>query len=553
VGVIGPAVRAQWVPIAVGSVLAMLHQAAETAVPLAIGTVVDRAVVPGDGGAMLRWALVLIGLFLVLGTAGLYGYYLLELGSQRIAHHVRHRVVARVHDARGGIDARSGDTVSLASNDAEAVGNTSYAIGLGLAAIPPLVGGAAVLLAISVPLALVVLVGLPVVLGMVALLSRPLTGRMEAEQDAVASATGVATDLLRGLRVLKGLGVEDAATARYRHASREALSARLRSARFLGGYTGLTLATSGLFLVVVAAVGGRLALEGRISVGELVTAVGLAQFLAAPLRMVAEAGAMAAAARASAQRMRALLAVPPALEDALRPESPGAVRGELELRGVVAGPLAGLDLAIAAGEHVGVVASPAEAAALLDVLARRRDPEAGGVLLDGVAFPRRSLRALRRDLLVGDHDAVLFSGTLGENVAATARPGADLRPALDASDAAEVAAAAPDGLDARLDDGARVLSGGQRQRVALARALAADPPVLVLHDPTTAVDAATEHAVARRVARLRRGRTTVVVASSPALLDACDRVVLLDGGRVATQGAHTTLVADPRYRELVLG
>lgn len=548
-----PALRRRWAPVAAGAVLAAMHQASETAVPLVIGIVVDRAIVTGDGAAMLRWALVVVALFCVLGTAGLYGYQLLERGAQWIAHDVRARVAARVLDPRGGVDARSGDTVSLASNDAEAVGRVSFAVGLGFAALPPLVGGAVVLLTISRPLALVVLGGVPIVVGAVAVLSRPLTTRMHAEQDAVASATGMATDLLRGLRVLKGLGAEEAGTARYRRASGEALAARLRSARFLGGYTGVTLGVSGLFLVVVAWVGGRLALAGEITVGELVTAVGLAQFLVSPLRMVTEVGTFAAEVRASARRVRALLDTPPAVTDSTGPV-PTEVRGELVLRDVTAGALAGLDLTVGRGEHLGVVAAPAEATALLDVLARRREPSAGEVTLDGVALAEVPLRALRRALLVTDHDAVLFSTTLAGNVAAAAPPGADLAPALAASDAAEVVATVPGGLDARLDDGGNTLSGGQRQRIALARALAADAPVLVLHDPTTAVDAATEHAVAGRLAALRRGRTTVVVASSPALLGACDRVVVLRDGRVSAVGGHAELArADAGYRELVLG
>jgi putative ABC transport system ATP-binding protein len=123
---------------------------------------------------------------------------------------------------------------------------------------------------------------------------------------------------------------------------------------------------------------------------------------------------------------------------------------------------------------------------------------------------------------------------------------------LAAAGADELVRTLPGGLGADVGERGGRLSGGQRQRVALARALAVDAPVLVLHDPTTAVDAVTEARVAEGVRALRRGRTTLLVCSSPALLAACDRVVLLEGDEPALSGTHHELAADPRYREVVL-
>jgi len=122
-----------------------------------------------------------------------------------------------------------------------------------------------------------------------------------------------------------------------------------------------------------------------------------------------------------------------------------------------------------------------------------------------------------------------------------------------AADADEVARGLPDGLDAMLGDGARTLSGGQRQRIALARALATEAPVLVLHDPTTAVDAVTEARIAARLRQMREGRTTILVTTSPALLAVTDRVVFLHDGAVRADGTHGDLAAgDETYRETVL-
>ncbi|MGV9771963.1 ATP-binding cassette domain-containing protein, partial [Streptosporangium sp. NPDC003464] len=176
---------------------------------------------------------------------------------------------------------------------------------------------------------------------------------------------------------------------------------------------------------------------------------------------------------------------------------------------------------------------------------------AGGGLggVEGAAEPRADIRMA---VLVAEHDADLFEGTLRGNV--TAAPGsADPERAMAAAGADEVARTLPEGLDTAVSERGRSLSGGQRQRVALARALAADRPVLVVHDPTTAVDAVTESRVATGIREIRRGRTTILVTTSPALLAVADRVALLDGGRVVDTAPHADLVRrHAAYRTAVL-
>jgi putative ABC transport system ATP-binding protein len=222
------------------------------------------------------------------------------------------------------------------------------------------------------------------------------------------------------------------------------------------------------------------------------------------------------------------------------------------LRGLRRRGLRDLNLEIGAGEHVAIVADAADGAALVELLGREADPDAGGIELDGVAYTALDPDLLRGVVRVSAHDAELFDGSLGENLGAAA-PHGRLDAALVAADVADVAAALPGGLDATLGERGRSLSGGQRQRVALARALASDAVVLVLHDPTTAVDAVTESRIATRVRELRAGRTTITITSSPALLACADRVVLIAGGQAGASGLHATLLHDDdRYRAAVL-
>ena len=222
----------------------------------------------------------------------------------------------------------------------------------GISAIVGLLVGAVVLLWISLPLGLIVLLGTPVLLWLGHLLSKPLERRSEAEQERAAHASGVAADLVAGLRVLKGIGAEDAAVDRYRRTSRGSLVATLRAARAEALQNGMVLALTGCFIAVVALVGGRLAVQGDISLGQLVSAVGLALFLLGPLEVFAWVNADLAQGRASAARIAGVLATPQAVTIG-GGRLPQPVRGEVRLRGVSHGGLHEIDLDIAPGELLG--------------------------------------------------------------------------------------------------------------------------------------------------------------------------------------------------------
>ncbi|GAA3486147.1 ABC transporter ATP-binding protein [Streptomyces cremeus] len=561
--------------LAIGSVLGASHQAAEALVPVVIGLVVDRAVGRSDGGLLLWWLAALAVLYVVLSYSFRFGARAWERAAEKAAHTLRVQLVSRVLDPRGGADEGRlpGALTSIATEDARRVGLVSMASIVGVANFTAVLVSAVVLIRISLPLGLVVLLGTPLLLWLGNLLGKPLERRSHGEQESAADASGTAADLVAGLRVLKGIGAESAALARYRATSRDALTATLRAARAQAWQGAVILVLTGVFIALVAYVGGRLAASGDISIGELVSAVGLALFLLGPLSGMSWIASKFAQGRASAARIAEVLGAEPvvgdsgsgaagavgSVADSSRTGTPGvpdpaAPAGRIRLERVSLGSLDGVDLEARPGELLGVVApDPADATALLSCLGRRGDPESGAVVLDGVAFTELEPARIRTAVLVADHDADLFEGTLAENIAAAAPAGRDLGPALAASGADEVARTLPQGAETPVTERGRSLSGGQRQRVALARALAADPSVLVLHDPTTAVDAVTEARIAAGVREVRRGRTTVVVATSPALLAVTDRVLFLEGGRVTDTAAHAELLDRyDSYRTAVL-
>ncbi|MGW6917358.1 ABC transporter ATP-binding protein [Kitasatospora sp. NPDC054939] len=537
------------------SLLGTTHQTCEALVPVVIGAVIDRAVATGSGGSLVHWLVVLAVLFLVLSTCYRTGARTAEKAGELAAHGLRSELGARVLDPRGGADADRlpGALASIATGDAKRVGGVATVLPYGISAVVGLVVSAVLLLRISVPLGLLVLLGIPPLLWLGHRISLPLERRSGAEQERAAHASGVAADLVAGLRVLKGIGAEPAAVARYRRTSRDSLDAALRAATSRAWHDGALLALTGSFIVAIALVGAHLAMDGAISVGELVAAVGLAQFLLGPFQLLTYVNGEFAQGRASAGRIAEVLSAPPAVAEGSA-ALPAGGAGTLRLRALSYGTLRGVDLTVAAGSVVGVVAQDTAAASdLLRCLAREADPAEGSVELDGVPLAELHPVDARRAVLVADHDADLFEGSVLDNVRTGSTDDAAARAALAAATADEVAAALPDGLDTALTEQGRSLSGGQRQRVALARALAADPPVLVLHDPTTAVDTVTESVIAARLKEVRRGRTTVLVTTSPALLAVTDRVVVLDGGSVAATGRHADLAAaDPAYRSAVL-
>ncbi|MFC5802000.1 ABC transporter transmembrane domain-containing protein, partial [Streptomyces formicae] len=482
------AVGGQRRDVALGAVLGMGHQTGEALVPVLIGLAVEQGVVERDATGLLLWLGVLAAVYVGLSFSFRYGARAGERASVTAAHQLRTALVGRVLAPEGGAeDGRlPGELATIATEDAKRVGAVTMALIVGIAAATGLAVSAVVLLRVSLPLGLLVLLGTPLLLWLGHLLSKPLERRSETEQERAARASGIAADLVAGLRVLKGIGAERAAVARYRRISQDSLSATLRAARAEAWQSGVVTMLTGAFLALVALVGGRLAARGDISLGELVSSVALALFLIGPLSEFSWVNAELAQGRASAARIAGVLGAGHAVSPGNPPGGPGSgpgigigigsgsgpvlrhVEGRLRLRELSYGTLHAVDIDIAPGETVGVVATdPADASALLHCLGRRADPDSGAVELDGTELSALALAEVRAAILVAEHDADLFEGTLLENVTAAA-PTASVTAAMAASGTDEVVRALPDGAGTAVSARGRSLSGGQRQRLALA-------------------------------------------------------------------------------------
>jgi putative ABC transport system ATP-binding protein len=510
-------------PAAAGSVV---HQICEAMVPVIMGMAIDTAVVDGDVSGLIMWLALLTVNFVLLAQAARFGGWFGHLGVESMQHHLRTKVTDRLLHPRARADRLPGSALSLATNDVRHVAGAAVLLMYPVGELAAIVVGGTLLLLQSVPLGVAVLVGAPLLLFVLDVAGRPLRSRAEAEAAAIADASGVAADLLAGHRVVAGIHAQAVAADRYAQLSQRALRATMHARAAQGGLSaGLGMFT-GLFMVAVATAAGLLAVDGELSVGGLITVVGLTQLLIGPISSFARNVApIWSAAQASAARLLIVLTdgdtgTNAAAEVAERTPQP------VRVENVDLGDGTALTMLVEPGEIVGVPVDGVPATVLAETLAaRRRMGEDAMVAVGDTIVSPEAPEAARARMLVAPHEASLFDGTVAENLLP---PGAraDLRhEALHAAACDDVLRALPHGVDTVVGEGGLRLSGGQRQRVALARALMMDAPVLVLHEPTTAVDSVTESLISERLPRLRAGRTTVLLTTSPALLAACGRVV----------------------------
>ncbi|WP_337824777.1 ABC transporter ATP-binding protein [Amycolatopsis sp. A1MSW2902] len=441
-----------------------------------------------------------------------------------------------------------------------ATGDVCYAQGL-LDPLPAAVGNLALLAASAAAMVLLspVLTGL--VLAVCPLLvlavhlarSRIFPAGLAAQQRS-AELTGRVSEVLDGLHVVTAFGRQEHELAAIERDAAAVRTARIRTARVSAAVLPLMSAVPLAGQVGVLGIGGWLALRHDISLGTFVAFVSYLAQLVGPVRALAGLVGYAQEARAGLERCFALIDTQPALQDGSR-ELPPAALG-VELRDVHFGyhdepVLRDVSLTIAPGEYVAVAgASGSGKSTLLRLLCRRYDATAGCVRVGGVNVRALNGEALHRAVGVLTEEPQLMPGSFQANIAYGA-PDADHARIVAAARAAGVhdfIMASPDGYQTRISDAE--LSGGQRQRIALARALLPDPKLLLLDDPTTAVDAVTERAIHRHLRGL--ATTRVVATSRPNLLRTADRVVLLESGRVADVGTHEELQArSPAYRALL--
>jgi ABC-type multidrug transport system fused ATPase/permease subunit len=505
--------------------------------PYLLSQAVDRGLGEREPAALLAWT----GVVLLVGmsSAGLGIMRHRSMTKLRLAAALRTADAVMAHATRLGAAlprrVTSGEVVTIGISDVWTIGRAMNVGGVGVASVLAYAVVAVLLFRTSPLLAAVVLAGVPILV----LALGPLLGRVQAAgaryRDRQGALAAQLVDVVSGLRILNGLGGKDGHLARYRRNSAGLRDLGYRVGRVSSWVGALGEGLPGVFLAVVIWLAARQAAAGEITAGELIAVYGYTAMLVVPVSVMIFCGFDLTRGLVAARHVVAFLRLPP--DDAVgdpAPSGPAVLHDPVS--GVSAEP--GRLTALAG-------AQPAEAAAVLERLGRYGPTDAtwGGVRLDSVA--RDEVRAR---ILLAEHEADLFADPLREVVAGRGAPrDEEFRTAIDAAAAHDVGTP-----EHPVEWGGRNLSGGQRQRVRLARALYQQPEMLLAAEPTSAVDAHTEAAIAGRLGAVRAGRGTVVATTSPVLLDRADVVHYLVDGRVAASGSHRDLLAAvPGYARLV--
>ena len=437
--------------------------------PVVVGNAVDEAIATSSLSRLGFWILVLAGLYLVAIAVNWIARFMLVRSQQLVSHDLRTLVTDRIQDPRGfaGRERSPGSLLLIASADTQRVGEIVMMTVMPVAEAASITYGAIMMYTINPWLSLATLVGGPLMVIVALRVGRPLQRRSVVRQQAVAQAAATAADVVQGLRILKGLGAIVTVRGRYDEESGTAYAKTVQANAAEARLNGATDATGAIFVAGLGIAAGVLALHGMVTIGQLITVVGLTQFLITPMTMLGRNLASRwASAEASGQRIREVLN--------------------------------------AGFERTGEV-DAARTSHFIDAL------PTGVTVVRGVDHELISrLEALPRTrVIVAPHAADLFDGSVADNVFPNR---AVAEQALSVACCDDI----PDGPDKRVGESGRMLSGGQRQRIALARAVAFDPEVLVLQDPTTAVDSVTEQNIAEQLSRQRAGKITLVVSEAPA-------------------------------------
>ncbi len=530
--------------IAGGTVFGVVWMVSQAVMPAIIGKAIDQGIRPNDSAKLVQWAGVLLGVGFIQASTGIFRHRF-AVANWLIAAYTTVQVVSR-HAVRLGAtlprQVSTGEVVSIGSSDLNHVGNAIEMVGRAAGALASFFVVAVILLNTSVTLGLVVLIGVPALLLLLGPLLKPLQKRNLAQREMMGELNALASDIVGGLRVLRGIGGEEVFHRRYAAESQRVRDAGVQVGKLQSLLDALQVFLPGVFVVVVVWLGARFAVQGTISPGELVAFYGYSAFLMVPLRTGTETANKVIRGLVAGARICHVMSVQPDAVDIAKPRS-ASTRGDLvDVRS---------GLRVRPGRMTAVVAdAPDESAALADRLGRFAE---GPALLDGVSLSELERNFVRRAILVSDSKSTLFSGRLRDELNIRGDTSDDdIWRAIATASADDVLETVDDGLDTEVEERGRTFSGGQRQRLILARALAAEPDILVLVEPTSAVDAHTEAAIASRLREHRTGRTTVITTTSPLLLDQVDEVALLEDGEVVATGTHHELMEDPRYRRVVV-
>jgi len=547
VNALRPYVLKQWRALLGASAATLVLALAELAKPWPIALIVDhligerQAPFDVDMGFLAAVGALILAIAVAESAATYFSGLWMQSAGERITHELRVAVYDHLQRLSLAFHQRThkGDLLTRVTEDVNDMGELfSDTLGEMLQSALLAAGMTIVLLYIDPVLALFSLVTAPLLVVVSFIFRRKVRERARRQRHHEGDLASVANETLSAMQVVKAFGAEELESERIRDKSEQRMGVGVEVARLQARFDGTVGVLRALATALVTVFGVIRVSKGELSTGDLIIFVSYTRKASSPMRSLAREASKLTAALARADRIAEILATDDVLEDGSYrgPRATGVVELD-DVTFAYAGErpaLDGVTLKLEAGKRLALTGpSGAGKSTLSALVARFYDPTAGRVSLDGRDVKDCSLSWLREQIAVVLQDTVLFSGTVRENIAyGTEATDTGVVAAAQAAAAHEFIRSLPDGYDTELGPQGTGLSGGQRQRIGIARTLLRNPPVIILDEPTTALDADSEDLVLEGLDRLMRGRTCLLITHSPRLARTADQIIELDHGRI---------------------
>ncbi|THD47821.1 MAG: ATP-binding cassette domain-containing protein [Bradyrhizobium sp.] len=527
-------------------------------VPVAVRRMIDFGFTPEGIARINSYFSVMIAVVAVLALASASRFYLVMTIGERIVADLRRDVFAHLISLSPEFfdTARSGELISRLTADTTQIKSAVGAsVSIALRNVMLFIGATAMMVITSPRLSGLVLLAIPVIVLPLVAFGRWVRRLSRGAQDTLADATAYAAELVGAIRTVQAYTGERLANARFGGEVEQAYEAARSSTRARAILTAIIIFIVFTSVVMILWIGSNDVLTGSITPGRLGQFVLYAAFAAAALGQLSEVWGEVSAASGASERLFEILRVKSAIATPASPLAlPVPARGDVSFENVGfayptrpdAQAVDGVSLSVRAGEKVAIVGpSGAGKSTLFQLLLRFYDPASGTISFDGVSIRMADPGEVRKRIALVPQESVAFAATARENIR-FGRPeatDAEVERAAGLAHATEFIRRLPNGFETQLGERGVTLSGGQRQRIAIARAILRDAPLLLLDEATSSLDAESETLVQTALEELMRHRTTLVIAHRLATVLSCDRIMVMDQGRIVEQGTHASLVA----------